>query len=160
MEFDVVVETPMGSRNKYEMDQELGRIRLDRTLFTAMQYPADYGYVPNTLAEDDEPLDAMVLIPEKTFPGCRVVARVIGVFWMRDQSGPDAKLLCVPASDPRQQHIEQLANLPWHLVEEIAHFFAVYKEIEPGKCTEVHGWQDRELAEKVAQEAFARFGRG
>lgn len=158
MELDVVVETPMESRNKYEMDQELGRIRLDRTLFTAMQYPADYGFVPNTLAEDDEPLDALVLVAERTFPGCQISARVVGVFWMRDQSGPDAKLLCVPAGDPRQQHIEELGDLPWHLVEEIAHFFAVYKETEPGKCSEVRGWQDRAFAEQVAHEAFARFG--
>ncbi|GAA4862119.1 inorganic diphosphatase [Saccharopolyspora rosea] len=159
MELDIVVETPMGSHNKYEMDHGAGRIRLDRTLFTATQYPADYGFVPETLAEDDEPLDALVLVAERTFPGCQIAARVVGVFWMRDQSGPDAKLLCVPARDPRQEHVASLADLPGHLVDEIGHFFAVYKEIEPGKCTEVRGWQDRESAEQVVRDAFARFGR-
>lgn len=156
MDLDIVVETPRGFRNKYEMDHERGRIRLDRTLFTATQYPADYGFVPHTCAEDGEPLEALVLVAESTFPGA---GRVVGVFWMRDQNGPDAKLLCVPAGDPRQEHIADMPDLPRHLAAEIGHFFAVYKAIEPGKCTEVRGWQDRALAEQIVREAYARFER-
>lgn len=156
MDLEVVVEIPMGSRNKYEMDHERGRIRLDRTLFTSTQYPADYGYVSDTLAEDDDPLDALVLVREATFPGCEILARPVAVFWMRDEHGPDAKLLCVPAGDTRQAHIQGLADIPSHQLGEIEHFFDVYKELEPGKSSEVRGWQDRAEAERVAAEALRR----
>jgi inorganic pyrophosphatase len=158
MEFSVVIVTPMGSRNKYEMDPAGGQIRLDRTLFTATRYPADYGFIPDTLAEDGDPLDALVLVLESTFPGCWISARAIGVFCMRDEQGLDAKLLCVPSHDPRHDPIRGLSDLPQHLIGEVGHFFEIYKQIEPGKCTEVQGWQDREVAERVAREAFVRFG--
>jgi inorganic pyrophosphatase len=157
VELDVVVEVPMGSRNKYEMDQRLGRIRLDRTLFTATQYPADYGYIPDTLAEDGDPLDALVLVPEPTFPGCQIQARPVAVFWMRDERGPDAKLLCVPAHDPRQDSVREVDDLPEHLLGEINHFFDVYKDLEPGKSAEARGWQGRDKAEDIATASFARF---
>ena len=98
---DVVVEIPRGSRNKYEMDKERGVIRLDRRLFSATFYPADYGYIPDTLGEDGDPLDALVLLDDPTFPGCWVSARPVGVFWMADDKGPDAKIICVPAGDPQ-----------------------------------------------------------
>ncbi|MYW93753.1 inorganic diphosphatase [Amycolatopsis rubida] len=158
MQLDAIVEIPMGSRNKYEMDHALGRIRLDRTLFTATQYPADYGYFPDTLAEDGDPLDALVLVAHPTFPGCRIPVRPVAVFWMRDEHGPDAKVLCVPAGDPRQDHLRELADLPAHLLSEVGHFFDVYKDLEPGKSTEVRGWQGRAEAEQVVREAADRFG--
>jgi inorganic pyrophosphatase len=159
MEFDVVVEVPMGSHNKYEMDPELGRIRLDRTLFTATQYPADYGFIPSTLAEDGEPLDALVLVAAPTFPGCEVLSRPVAVFWMRDEKGPDAKVLCVPAHDLRQDVVRDVGDLPHHLLDEIDHFFGVYKDLEPGKSAETRGWQGRERAEEVVTDSFSRHRR-
>ena len=110
MEFDVLIEIPRGSRNKYEVDHDSGRIRLDRTLFTATQYPADYGFVPDTLGEDGDPLDALVLVLEPTFPGCLIRSRPIGMFRMTDEKGGDDKILCVPAGDPRQEHLRDLAR--------------------------------------------------
>jgi inorganic pyrophosphatase len=156
MEIEIVVEIPKGSRNKYEMDHSLGRIRLDRMLFTSTRYPADYGYVPDTLAEDGEPLDAMVLLEEPTFPGCIVTVRPVGVFWMHDEHGPDAKILTVPAHDPRYAHIRDLHDVPEHLRAEIAQFFDIYKQLEPGKDTDVRGWQDQAAAECEITAAFSR----
>jgi inorganic pyrophosphatase len=157
MELDVVIEIPMGSRNKYEMDHELGRIRLDRTLFTATQYPADYGFVPETLAEDGDPLDALVLVEQPTFPGCQIAVRPVAVFWMHDERGPDAKLLCVPAHDPRWAPLRDLGDVPRHVLSEIGHFFNVYKDLEPGKSVSVRGWEDRAMAEQVTREAVERY---
>jgi inorganic pyrophosphatase len=156
VEVDVIVETPQGSRNKYEMDPARGRIRLDRMLFTSTRYPQDYGYIPGTLAEDGEPLDVMVILEEATFPGCEVRARPVGVFWLLDENGPDAKVLAVPAGDPRYDAVRDLADVPEHLAAEIGHFFDIYKEIEPDKGTDVRGWQDRACAEQVIADAFAR----
>lgn len=157
MELNVVVEIPTGSRNKYEMDHEIGRIRLDRTLFTATQYPADYGFVLGTLAADGDPLDALVLVEQPTFPGCEITARLVAVFWMHDEQGPDAKLLCVPAHDPRQDQVRDLHDVPAHVRAEIGHFFDVYKELEPGKEVSVGGWGDRAAAERVTREAIERY---
>lgn len=156
MVIDVIVEIPQGSRNKYEMDHRTGRIRLDRMLFTATRYPLDYGFIPDTLAEDGDPLDAMVLLAEPSFPGCMVAARPVGVFWMTDEHGPDAKILTVPASDPRYAGLRDLADVPAHVLEEIGHFFDIYKELEPGKATDVRGWQDRDAAERAITEATGR----
>jgi inorganic pyrophosphatase len=155
---DVVIEIPKGSRNKYEFDHEKGRIRLDRTLFTSTGYPADYGFVPETLAEDADPIDALVVLDAPTFPGCVVCVRVVGVFWMRDEHGPDAKLLCVPADDPRYAHVNNISDLPEHLLNEVAHFFDVYKDLEPGKQTETRGWQGRDAAAEALLDAQQRFG--
>lgn len=157
MEIEVVVEIPKGSRNKYEMDHDTGVIHLDRMLFTATQYPADYGFVPDTLAEDGDPLDAMVILEEPTFPGCHVAARPVAVFWMRDEAGPDAKLLCVVASDPRFANVTDIDHLPQHLLAEIGHFFDVYKQLEPGKGTETRGWEGRESAEWAVEDARKRY---
>ena len=110
MEFDVTIEIPKGNRNKYEVDHETGRIRLDRTLFTATRYPADYGFVDGTLGDDGDPLDALVMLDEPTFPGCVVRARAVGMFHMRDEAGGDDKVLCVPAGDPRLEHIQDRAR--------------------------------------------------
>ena len=156
MDVDVLVEIPKGSRNKYEFDHDRGRIRLDRMLFTSTGYPADYGFVPGTLAEDDEPLDALVLLDDPTFPGCLVRVRVVAVFWVRDENGPDAKLVCVPADDPRQAHLRELTDLPGHLRSEIGHFFEIYKALDPEKCLDVGGWEDRVVAEAAVIEARRR----
>jgi len=155
-EFEMVVEIPRGSRNKYEIDHETGHVWLDRRLFTAMAYPADYGYIAGTLGEDSDPLDVLVLLDEPTFPGCRVKARAVGVFWMRDDAGPDAKVLAVPANDSRWAEVKELEDLPDHLLDEIKHFFEAYKDLEPGKFSEVREWQGREAAELEIAEAYER----
>ncbi len=157
MDVDVIVEIPTGSRNKYEYDQRLGRIRLDRMLFSSTGYPGDYGFVPGTLAEDGDPIDALLLLDEPTFPGCLVRARVIGVFWMHDQKGPDAKLLCVPATDPRHVHRQRLEDVPMHLVAEIWHFFDTYEAVEPDKSSESRGWEGRKEATRALEEAIRRY---
>jgi inorganic pyrophosphatase len=157
VDVEVIVEIPKGSRNKYEYDPSLDRIRLDRTLFTATGYPGDYGFVPDTLAEDGDPLDALVLLEEPTFPGCQVEVRVIAVFWMRDEKGPDAKLLCVPAGDPRHEHLQDLEDVPMYQIAEIWHFFDVYKELEPGKTSETRGWERRKDALVALEDARRRF---
>lgn len=159
MEIDMVVEIPKGSRNKYEMDHRLGRIRLDRMLFTSTQYPLDYGYIPDTCAEDGDPLDAMVLLEEPTFPGCLVTVRSVGVFWMHDEGGPDAKVLTVPSRDVRYQDIRDLGDVHEHVLDEIAHFFDIYKSLEPNKEADVRGWQDRRVADRTIEQARARHAR-
>lgn len=157
MEIEIIVEIPKGSRNKYELDHDSGAVWLDRHLFTATQYPADYGFVPDTLAEDGDPLDVLVLLDEPTFPGCHIRARPVGVFWMRDEAGPDAKILCVPATDPRWERVTNLDEVRPDLLEEIGHFFEVYKALEPKKETEVRGWEGVEAAEAAVTEARERY---
>jgi inorganic pyrophosphatase len=147
MEFDVTIEIPAGSRNKYEMDHARGRIRLDRMLFTATRYPADYGYLDGTLGEDGEPLDALVLNGEPIFPGVVIRVRALGMFRMRDEAGLDDKVLCVPAADPRVDHLRELKDVSAFDRLEIAHFFEVYKDLEPGKSVDGAGWADRPAAE-------------
>ena len=156
MDVDVVIEIPQGSRNKYEMDHEIGRIRLDRMLFTSTVYPLDYGYIDNTLAEDGDPLDALVWLDDPTFPGCVVTVRPVAVFWMTDEKGPDAKVLTVPSADPRMGLIKDLADVPPYLTAEIGHFFDIYKQLEPGKSADVRGWMDRAEAERLIKEAQLR----
>jgi inorganic pyrophosphatase len=158
MDVEVIVETPQGSRNKYKMDPKSGRMRLDRMLFTSTVYPLDYGKIPDTLAEDGDPLDVLVWLDEPTFPGCLVTVRPVAVFWMADERGPDAKLLAVAAHDVRKSGIRDLADVPRHLLNEIGHFFDIYKELEPGKSTDVRGWMDRAEAERVIKEAESRTG--
>jgi inorganic pyrophosphatase len=157
LEFDVLVEIPKGSRNKYEVDHESGRIRLDRTLFTSTQYPADYGFIENTLGLDGDPLDALVLlIGEPTFPGCLIKCRAIGMFRMTDEAGGDDKVLCVPATDPRLEHMRDINHLPKFDRLEIEHFFTVYKELEPGKSVEGANWVGRTEAEQEVHASFER----
>jgi inorganic pyrophosphatase len=156
MDVEVVVEIPRGSRNKYEIDHDSGKIWLDRRLFTAMAYPADYGFIEGTLGEDGDPLDVLVLLDEPTFPGCHLMARPVGVFWMRDDAGPDAKVLAVPSKDPRFAAIRDLPDLPEHLLDEIRHFFEVYKQLEPNKFSEVRDFEGREAAEAEIAAAFDR----
>jgi inorganic pyrophosphatase len=152
----VFVEIPSGSRNKYEFDKELGGIVLDRRLFTAMTYPADYGYVEGTLAEDGDPLDALVLVSDPTFPGCRIRVRPIGVFHMSDEKGPDEKLLCVPLDDPSFERIRDVRDVNGELLDEIEHFFQRYKDLEPTKKTETRGWGNRNEAAEILAAARER----
>jgi inorganic pyrophosphatase len=152
----VFVEIPSGSRNKYEFDEELGGIVLDRRLFTAMTYPADYGYVEGTLAEDGDPLDALVLVSDPTFPGCRIRVRPIGVFHMSDEKGPDEKLLCVPLDDPSFERIRDVRDVNGELLDEIEHFFQRYKDLEPTKRTETRGWGNRSEASGILAAARDR----
>lgn len=143
---EVVIEVPRGSRNKYEFDHDRHVMHLDRRLFSATVYPADYGFVPDTLAEDGDPLDALVLLEEPVFPGCWVRARPIGIFWMEDENGPDAKIICVPLGDPRWDQVRDLEDMAAHLRSEIHHFFDVYKALEPGKSTSTTGFEGRQAA--------------
>ncbi len=147
MDVEVLIEIPKGQRNKYEMDHASGRIRLDRMLFTSTRYPSDYGYIEDTLADDGDPLDALVLLDEPTFPGCLITCRVIGMFRMRDENGLDDKVLCVPATDPRMEHLRDIHHVPEFERLEIQHFFEVYKALEPGKLVQSEAWADRRAAE-------------
>ncbi|MBS41823.1 MAG: inorganic pyrophosphatase [Nocardioides sp.] len=157
MEFDVLVEIPKGERNKYEVDHETGRMRLDRVLFTSTQYPADYGYIEDTLGQDGDPLDALVLLPTKTFPGCLIKCRAIGMFRMTDEAGGDDKVLCVPAGDPRQEHLQDIGDVPKFDRLEIQHFFEVCKDLEPGKSVEGADWVDRAAAQAEVEASFERY---
>src|ERR1700709_757709 len=148
MEFDVLIEIPKGQRNKYEVDHESGRIRLDRLLFPPTRYPSDYGYIENTLGEDGDPLDALVLLEEPTFPGCLIMCRAIGMFRMTDEKGGDDKVICVPAHDPRHEHLRDIHHVPEFDRLEIQHFFEVYKDLEPGKSVEGASWVGRADAER------------
>ena len=156
MEFDVLVEIPKGQRNKYEVDHESGRIRLDRTLFTSTQYPADYGFIENTLGLDGDPLDALVLLQEPTFPGCLIKCRAIGMFRMTDEAGGDDKVLCVPSTDPRLEHLRDINHVSKFDRLEIQHFFEVYKDLEPGKSVEGANWVGRSEAEAEVTASFQR----
>jgi len=152
----VVVEIPKGSRNKYEYDETLKRFKLDRMLFSAVHYPSDYGYVMDTMAEDGDPLDAMVLVGEATYPGIVIETQPIGLFKMTDEKGLDWKILCVPVKDPQWNWIKELSDVPTHLLREIEHFFAVYKDLEKKK-TDIGGWSNKQAALKIIQQAKERF---
>jgi inorganic pyrophosphatase len=153
----VFVEVPSGSRNKYELDEELGVIVLDRRLFTSMAYPADYGFIEGTLGEDGDPLDALVLVGEPTFPGCRIRARIVGVFHMSDEKGPDEKIICVPLKDPAWLRTTDVHDVPPEVRNEIEHFFQVYKDLEVGRGeTRTQGFGNRSDAERVVEQARAR----
>jgi inorganic pyrophosphatase len=151
---EVVVEIPRGSRNKYELDKERGVMRLDRVLYSSVHYPTDYGFVVGTLAEDGDALDALVVVDEPTFPGCHIIARPIGVLDMRDEKGPDHKILCVPVGDPRFADISELKDIGQHWLREIENFFQTYKALE-SKWTDVVGWEDRAAALGVIRDARA-----
>jgi inorganic pyrophosphatase len=157
VEFDVVIEIPKGSRNKYEVDHDTGRVKLDRYLFTSMGYPTDYGFIENTLGEDGDPLDALVLLPAPLFPGCLVEARPVGMFQMEDEAGGDDKVLCVPAGDPRWDHIQGLDDISSFELEAIKHFFVHYKDLEPNKWVKAADFVGREAAEAEVLRSLERF---
>lgn len=157
LEFDVSVEIPRGTRNKYEIDHKTGRIRLDRRLYTSMVYPTDYGYIEDTLGEDGDPLDALVLLTDSVIPGAIVESRAIGVFKMVDEAGGDDKILAVPAGDPRWDAYQDIDDVEPFLLKEIGHFFETYKALEPGKSVEEGShWVGAAEAQKVVGEAIAR----
>ncbi|HZD06431.1 MAG TPA: inorganic diphosphatase [Longimicrobiales bacterium] len=156
-ELNVVVEIPRGSRNKYELDKSTGMIAFDRLLYSAVHYPGDYGFIPRTLAGDGDPLDALVIVTEPTFPGCLLVARPVGVFVMEDEKGVDEKILAVPVKDPLHHEYRVLHDVPPHFLKEVEHFFAIYKDLE-GKTTRVRGWRDLEEARRIVGEAVERYG--
>jgi inorganic pyrophosphatase len=156
VEFDVTIEIPKGTRNKYEMDHATGRIRLDRMLFTSTRYPHDYGFIEDTLGADGDPLDALVLVDEPTFPGCLIRCRAIGMFRMTDEKGGDDKVLCVPAGDVRMEHLRDIHHVPEFDKLEIQHFFEVYKDLEPGKSVEGASWVGRIEAEAEIQLSYTR----
>jgi inorganic pyrophosphatase len=151
-----LIEIPKGSRNKYEYDEQLGGIKLDRFLFSSVVFPADYGFIPDTLGEDGDPLDAMVLVGEPTFPGCLIEVRAIAVLRMADDQGQDDKIVCVPFADPHWSELEQLDDIPPRLRAEIEHFFSIYKQPE-GKEVDVQGFEDRDTALAIIEAARQRF---
>ncbi len=157
MEFDVTIEILKGQRNKYEIDHETGRVRLDRYLYTSMAYPTDYGYIEDTLGEDGDPLDAMVLLPQSVYPGVIVEARPVAMFRMTDEKGGDDKVLCVPAGDHRWDHVQDVEDVPEFELEVIKHFFVHYKDLEPGKFVKAADWVGRKDAEAEIQRSIERF---
>ena len=157
MEFDVIIEIPKGQRNKYQIDHETGRIYLDRYLYTAMVYPTDYGFIDDTLGEDGDPLDALMLLPESVFPGVLVKGRAVGMFRMTDEAGGDDKVLCVPAGDVRWDHINDIEDVPSFELDTIKHFFSEYKALEPGKFVKTAEWVGRAEAEAEVKRSQERF---
>jgi inorganic pyrophosphatase len=157
VELSCFVEIPKGSRNKYEYDEARGVIRLDRHLFSSAVFPTDYGFLEGTLGDGGGHLDALVLVSEPTFPGCRIEVRPIGIFQMRDEAGVDDKVLCVPLQDPEWRDVHELDDVSFRIRDEIEHFFAIYKDLEPERVTAIEGWADRETAEREIAEAQRRF---
>ena len=148
--FITIIEIPGGSTNKYEVNQETGLIHLDRVLFSPLFYPFDYGYIPQTLYVDGDPLDVLVLVTHPTFPGCVIEASAIGVLEMTDEKGPDEKILCVATKDPRYGYRRDISEVNEHTTKEIMHFFQVYKHLEE-KSVEVLGWRGPEVAHDLIQ---------
>lgn len=149
--FNAVIEIPRGSTNKYEVDAATGVIKLDRVLFSPLFYPFDYGYIPQTLYLDGDPLDVLVILTHPTFPGCVVEAAPIGVLKMSDDKGPDEKILAVATKDPRFGYRRSISQVNEHTTKEIQHFFEVYKQLEE-KAVEIHGWEDRDFAIELVRK--------
>jgi inorganic pyrophosphatase len=158
--YPAVIEIPKGSRNKYEVDHETGRVYLDRVLFTTFVYPTDYGFFENTLGLDGDPVDVLVLLDYPLFPGVGLTVRPVAVFNMTDDGGSDAKVIAVLEKDPRWAHIQDIDDIPEYTKKEIEHFFEHYKDLEPGKWVKTEGWQGRAEAEQIVEEGIARFGTG
>ncbi len=155
---NVIVEIPKGRRSKFEVDKELGLIRLDRYLYSSAHYPGDYGFIPQTLAEDGDPLDALVMVNEPTFSGCLIRARPLGLFKMTDKGENDYKILCVPNTDPIFAEHHDLWRVPPHYLREVEHFFSTYKDLE-GEGSEVvaQGWDNVDKAHTEIQKAIDRY---
>ena len=154
--FPVVIEIPKGSKNKYELDKETGLLRLDRILYSAVYYPANYGFIPQTLAEDGDPLDILVMVNEPTFSGCLIEARVVGIFRMRDKGQNDFKVLGVPDKDPLFAHIRKLDDVPAHFLREVEYFFSTYKHLE-GVTIDAIGWASAEAGADEVRASIERF---
>lgn len=157
-ELTAFIEIPRGSRNKYELDKETGLLGLDRILYAAVHYPGDYGFFPRTLGEDADPLDVLVMTTEPTFPACTILVRPIGAFLMEDEKGADEKILTVPLADPLTREVAELGDVAPHFLDEVEHFFSVYKDLE-GKRVNTIGWEDRSTAERLVTEAMERYAR-
>ncbi|GAA1440687.1 inorganic diphosphatase [Leifsonia poae] len=155
-EYDVIIEIPKGSRNKYEVDHKTGRVYLDRVLFTSFVYPTDYGFFENTLGLDGDPVDVLVLLEYPLFPGVGVKVRPVGVLNMSDEAGSDAKVIAVPYKDPRWKHIQDVNDIPEETRNEIQHFFERYKDLEPGKWVKVDAWGDAAEAEAIVEAGFKK----
>ncbi len=155
-EYDVVVEIPRGSRNKYEVDHETGRVYLDRVLFTSFVYPTDYGFFENTLGLDGDPVDVLVLLEYPVFPGVGLKVRPVGVLNMSDEAGSDAKVIAVPYKDPRWLHIQDIGDVPEQTRKEIQHFFERYKDLEPGKWVKVEEWGNAAEAEAIVEAGIKK----
>ncbi len=155
-EMTVIVEIPRGSRNKYELDKHSGIFRLDRVLYSAVHYPGDYGFFPRSYALDKDPLDALVMVTDPTFPGCAITIRPIGLFRMKDREEMDDKILCVPVNDPLYDGYESISDVPGHFLREVEHFFLVYKDLE-GVRVKSLGWDDHNAARSVITDALARY---
>lgn len=153
---NVLIEIPGGSKNKYEFDKDLNAFALDRVLYSSVQYPYDYGFIPNTLADDGDPLDGMVIIDQPTFPGCVIAARPIGMLEMIDGGDRDEKLLCVPAKDPRYAEVKTLSDIAPHRLDEIAEFFRSYKNLEK-KVTEILGWKGPETVQELVESCIKAY---
>ncbi|AFY65867.1 inorganic diphosphatase [Geitlerinema sp. PCC 7407] len=154
---NVLIEIPAGSKNKYEFDKDLQAFALDRVLYSSVHYPYDYGFIPNTLADDGDPLDGMVIIDQPTFPGCVIAARPIGMLEMIDGGDRDEKLLCVPDKDPRFANVKSLDDIERHRLDEIAEFFRTYKNLEK-KTTEILGWQDVAAVSALVEQCIRAAG--
>ena len=157
MGYEVVIEIPRGSRNKYEVDHETGKVLLDRVLFTPFVYPVDYGFFEHTLGGDGDPLDALVLLEYPVFPGVGMEVRPVGMLLMEDDGGLDEKVLCVLDGDPRWDHIQDIDDVPAQTKNEIQHFFEHYKDLEPGKWLKLQGWKNLSETQKVIDKAFADY---
>ncbi|WP_185850998.1 inorganic diphosphatase [Blattabacterium cuenoti] len=154
--FDVLIEIPKGSRNKYEFDKKNHFIRLDRVLYSPMSYPTDYGFIPKTLSKDGDPLDVLVFLTEPTIPGCLIKVKPIGVFFMKDEKGEDEKIICVPLSDPNYNTINNIDEISFHSKKEIEHFFLVYKDLEKKKV-KIGDWKNQEEAILIYKESSLRY---
>lgn len=157
MGYEVVIEIPRGSRNKYEVDHHSGRVMLDRVLFTPFVYPCDYGFFENTLGGDGDPLDALVLLEYPVFPGVGMKVRAVGMLLMEDDGGVDEKVLCVLDGDPRWDHILDIEDVPQQTRNEIEHFFEHYKDLEPTKWVKIQGWRNKAETQKVIDKSFADY---
>ena len=153
---NVLVEITGGSKNKYEFDKDMNAFILDRVLFSSVKYPYDYGFVPNTLADDGDPLDGMVMMDEPTFPGCVIAARPVCMLEMIDGGDRDEKILCVPAEDPRYDHVKSLKDIAPHRLEEIAEFFRSYKNLEK-KETKILGWKDIDQVAPLVEQCIKAY---
>lgn len=153
---EAVIEIPLASTNKYEYDKKLGVFRLDRNLHSPVHYPGDYGFIPCTLADDGDPLDVLVLVDEASFPGCVMEVRPVGVMDMLDQGVPDEKILAVGRGNPRYKDVWNYSEIYPHMLREITHFFAIYKDLE-GKRVEIKGWRDASAARAKVMECHQNF---
>lgn len=153
---NAIVEIPKGRRSKFEVDKHSGLIKLDRYLYSSSHYPGDYGFIPQTLADDGDNLDILVMVNEPTFSGCLIEARVLGMFRMSDRGAHDYKVLGVPNTDPLFGEFQSLDDVPAHFLREVEHFFSTYKQLE-GVTVETNGWTGRQDAIAAVKDAVHSF---